>query len=169
MSESNNQLACYLHPKRETQLRCNRCEKPICLKCATHTPTGYRCPECIRSQQKIFVTTKWFDQIIAGSLTGVVAYLGSLFAFLGFYSILVAIGVGFSIVWVVKKAIQNRRSPLLKYVMSGTALIVSLIPVGLVIFDQIQFYGSVINLYSIMWKLGYALMVTGSIFYRLKN
>ncbi|TFG48896.1 MAG: hypothetical protein E4H33_03340, partial [Anaerolineales bacterium] len=63
MSDIENTLTCTFHPKRETQLRCNRCEKPICIKCAIHTPTGYRCQECIRSQQKIFVTTKWFDYI----------------------------------------------------------------------------------------------------------
>ena len=46
MSEINNTLTCTFHPNVETQLRCNRCNKPICIKCAKHTPTGYRCPEC---------------------------------------------------------------------------------------------------------------------------
>jgi hypothetical protein len=169
MSESHNQLVCYIHPKRETQLRCNRCEKPICIKCCTHTPTGYRCSECIRSQQKIFVTTIWYDQIIASGISGVLAYLGSLFAFPGFFSILVAIGTGFAVVLVVRKAVQNRRSPLLKFVMSGTALVVSLIPVGFMIYQQLQLYEYVINFYSILWRLVYAVLVSGSIFYRLKN
>ena len=169
MSESSNQLVCYIHPKRETQLRCNRCDKPICIKCATHTPTGYRCPECIRSQQKVFVTTKWFDQIIAALITGVIAYLGSLFDFLGFYSLLIAIGVGFAAVWVVRWAIQNRRSPYLKYVMSGVALIAGLIPAGLVIYDQFANFGFIINIYSVIWKFAYAILAAGSIYYRLKN
>jgi hypothetical protein len=115
----------------------------------------------------------WFATLaggtIAGLITGVIAYLGSLLAFFGFYSILIAIGTGFAAVWVVKKAIQNRRSPLLKYVMSGSALIVSLIPVGLEITRQIQFYGIVYDLYSLIWKLVYAVLVAGYIFYRLKN
>ena len=51
-------LYCYVHPNRPTSLRCNRCERPICAECAVRTPTGYRCPECIRSQQKIFDTAK---------------------------------------------------------------------------------------------------------------
>jgi hypothetical protein len=169
MSEQNNTLVCYIHPKRETQLRCNRCDQPICIKCATHTPTGYRCPECIRSQQKVFVTTKWFDQIIAAIITGVIAYLGSLLSFIGFYSILIAIGTGYGAIWIVKKVIQNRRSPLLKYVMGGSALIVSLIPIGVDIFQQIQFYGIVYDLYSLLWKLVYAVLISGYIFYRMKN
>jgi hypothetical protein len=169
MSEYNNSLVCTLHPNRETQLRCNRCDRPICIKCANHTPTGYRCPECIRSQQKIFVTTKRFDQVIAGVITAVISYLGSLFTFLGFISILIALGTGFAAVWVVKKAIQNRRSPLLKYVMSGTALIISMVLVPLSVFQQIQVYGFVLNYYSIIWKLAYAVIISGNIFYRLKN
>ncbi len=31
-------LHCYLHPERETLLRCNNCERPICTKCAVLTP-----------------------------------------------------------------------------------------------------------------------------------
>ena len=169
MSESTNQLVCYIHPKRETQLRCNRCDQPICIKCATHTPTGYRCPECIRSQQRVFVTTKWFDQIIAALITGVIAYVGSLFDFLGFYSLLIAIGAGFTAVWVVKKAIQNRRSPYLKYVMSGAALIAGLIRTGLVLYPLLVIDGLVVNFYSVVWKIAYAVLIAGSIYYRLKN
>jgi rhomboid protease GluP len=40
-------LYCYRHPKTETSLRCNRCNQPICPKCAHRTPVGFRCPECV--------------------------------------------------------------------------------------------------------------------------
>ena len=40
---------CYRHPGVETGLRCNRCEKPICVQCAKRTPVGFRCPDCIAS------------------------------------------------------------------------------------------------------------------------
>jgi hypothetical protein len=88
------------------------------------------------------VTTKWFDQILAAV---------------------------FAVIWVVKKTIQNRRSPLLKYVMSGTALIVSLIPVLISLFQQIQIFGFVVDYYSFIWKLGYAVIISGNIFYQLKK
>jgi hypothetical protein len=169
MSDLNNTLVCSFHPKRETQLRCNRCDKPICIKCATHTPTGYRCPECIRNQQKIFVTTKWFDQLIAAVITAVIAYLGSMLTFLGFYSILIAIGTGYLVVWLVKKAINNRRSPLLKYVMSGTALIVCLVPAAISLFEQIQLFGYLVDIYSLLWRTGFAAVISGYIYYQLKN
>lgn len=46
--ESAGDLRCYNHPDTPTRLRCNRCERPICTRCATPTPVGLRCPECAR-------------------------------------------------------------------------------------------------------------------------
>ena len=45
---------CANHPNRETMLRCNKCEKPICLQCAVLTEVGYRCKECVRGQQALY-------------------------------------------------------------------------------------------------------------------
>jgi hypothetical protein len=47
-------LHCENHPNVETYLRCNRCAKPICTRCAVRTPVGYRCKECLRSQQRVY-------------------------------------------------------------------------------------------------------------------
>ncbi|NQU29476.1 MAG: B-box zinc finger protein [Anaerolineae bacterium] len=57
-------LYCANHPGRETSLRCNRCEKLICAKCAVHMPTGYRCKECVNEQKKVFENALWLDYII---------------------------------------------------------------------------------------------------------
>lgn len=40
-------LYCYRHPQIETSLHCNRCNKPMCAKCAQRTPVGFRCPDCM--------------------------------------------------------------------------------------------------------------------------
>ena len=48
---------CANHPDRGTSLRCNRCERPICTECAVLTPVGYRCKNCVKSQQKVFDIT----------------------------------------------------------------------------------------------------------------
>lgn len=37
---------CANHPDTETHLRCNRCGKPICVRCVIQTPVGGRCREC---------------------------------------------------------------------------------------------------------------------------
>lgn len=173
MSDFETTLTCTFHPKVETQLRCNRCNQPICIKCATHTPTGYRCPECIRSQQKIFITTKWFDLVIAAAITGVISFLGSLFAnIFGIYiMILVAIGAGYLIVRAVKKAINNRRSPILKYVMTGSAFLGSLIPVFGTLITQYRYYGTILGggIYSILWPLAFSVILTVYVYYQLRN
>jgi hypothetical protein len=172
MTETEQTLTCFFHPKRETQLRCNRCNKPICIQCATHTPTGYRCPDCIRSQQKIFVTTKWYDPVLAAVITGTISFLGSLIgSYLGFYSVLVAMGAGYLSVLGTKKAISNRRSPILKYVMSGTALIATLAPLLFDLYRYYQLYGFLFlgGLYLFIWRLAFTVIVTAYIYYQLRN
>lgn len=41
-------LRCTWHPERETLLRCNRCDRPMCTECAVQHPVGLRCKECIK-------------------------------------------------------------------------------------------------------------------------
>jgi len=173
MSDMETTLTCTFHPKVETQLRCNRCERPICIKCATRTPTGYRCPECIRSQQKIFITTKWYDQVIAVAIAGVISFLGSLLAVnLGIYlMILIAIGAGYLVVWAVKKAIKNRRSPLLKYVMTVSAFLGSIIPVIGILIRDFRYYGTIFGggIYSMVWYLAYSVILSAYVYYQIRN
>ncbi|NOQ39559.1 MAG: hypothetical protein GQ562_04510 [Anaerolineales bacterium] len=175
MSEINTPLTCAFHPKRETQLRCNRCNRPICIKCANHTPTGYRCPECIRAQQKVFITTKWFDYPVAFAITGVISFLGSqLSLFLGFITIFIAMGAGFLVVWGVKKAINNRRSPLLKIVMIITTFLFSLPPIiawVIMIVPYIREVGFAASggIYSLIWDLFYSIVITSYVFYQLRK
>ena len=78
MTETSPTIYCANHPSVETTLRCNKCEKPICAKCAVLTPTGYRCKECIKDQQKIFETAVWYDYPVIFIVVAIMSYLGSL-------------------------------------------------------------------------------------------
>lgn len=44
-------LYCYIHPDRETGLRCVQCGRPICGTCAQLTPVGQICPECRKARR----------------------------------------------------------------------------------------------------------------------
>ncbi|WP_182525132.1 rhomboid family intramembrane serine protease [Nocardioides dongkuii] len=38
---------CYRHPDRETYIRCQRCDRPICPDCMRDAAVGFHCPECV--------------------------------------------------------------------------------------------------------------------------
>ena len=77
-------LYCKNHPQTETNLRCNRCEEPMCSKCAVHTPTGYRCVDCVKEQKKVFETALWQDYLLGFIAAAILSGIAS--AIVGFIS-----------------------------------------------------------------------------------
>ena len=123
---------CYKHPDRETYLRCNKCGKPICQDCAVPTPTGYRCKDCIREQQKVFATSDPKDYVIGGLIALAIGAAGSWLDLnfpISYFLISIILGglCGKLIGIVVRKAVGGRRSGLLKIIVTAAAGIGSLL------------------------------------------
>jgi hypothetical protein len=162
-------LYCYVHPTRETALRCNNCERPICAACAVRTPTGYRCKECVRERQKTFNTSEWYDYIlgfiVAAFLSGVGASLVTLIGSIGFIGwFLIAAGAptaGVLISEGVRLVTKRRRSRTL-YITVAVAVVLGALPVIL-----IQLIGG--NVFGIIFQVIYLVIVTPVVYTRLSG
>lgn len=123
-------LYCANHPNVETMLRCNRCGKPICTRCAVQTPVGYRCKECVGRQQAIFYSGGALDYVIGAVLGlilgGIAAYLMALLGF-WFFSLLLGPTIGIAIAELVRMAVRRRRSRYL-WLAVGGGMVVGALP-----------------------------------------
>ncbi len=69
---------CAQHPQRETNLRCNRCDRLMCPACAVPTPVGYRCRECVRAHEDRFFSGTRLDYLVVFVVTALGAALAAL-------------------------------------------------------------------------------------------
>jgi hypothetical protein len=162
MTAASPKMYCANHPSVETTLRCNRCEKPICAKCAVLTPTGYRCKECIKEQQKIFVTAKWHDYPLIFIVVAILAYIGSLIsARIGFFTILLAPAAGAVIAEAARLVTGKRRSREL-FILAAVAAVVGCLPVGLAFITHFILLGFI-------YQAIYAVLMISAMFYRLSG
>lgn len=173
MTSEPIELYCENHPNIETTLRCNRCEKPICVQCAVLTPTGYRCRECVRGQQKIFETATWYDYPVAIILAAGLSFFGSRLAlFMGFFTIFVAPIAGIVIAEAIRLAVRRRRSRKLFQLstiataLGGLPLALSSLIVTIVVISEGGGVGFGI-LFRLLWQGVYLFIVTSTVYYRL--
>jgi len=120
-------LYCANHPGVETLLRCNRCGKPICLRCAQLTDVGYRCKECIRGVQAAYFNAAPLDNLIAFGValvvTAVAAPVASLVLQMGFWGLILAFMLGGAagsvLAQIIRASIGRRRGRYLPYFALG--------------------------------------------------
>ena len=169
MTESTT-LYCYVHPSRETSLRCNNCGRPICASCAVRTPIGYRCRECVKGQQKTFDTSEWYDyltgSVIAAILSTIASILVTFIGGIGFFGwFLIAAGAPTAAVAIaegVRLVTQRRRSRAL-FMTVATAVVVGALPV---ILFQLFFAQ---NLFGMLFQIIYLVIAVPVVYSRLSG
>lgn len=170
-------LYCANHPQTATQLRCNKCGKPICAKCIVRTPVGYRCRECMRQQQAVFETAVWYDYLIAGVIAAPLAGLAGLLSyFLGFLVLFLAPVAGGIIAEIVRWAVRRRRGRYLSLAAAGAFVLGCLPLFGLPLLGALF---SVLGgapaqtllsaLLGLLWPLVYCALGASALFARLRG
>lgn len=91
---------CYRHSDRETWIRCQRCERPICPDCMREASVGFQCPDCVAEGRRTVRQAR-------------TAYGGQISANPGLTS-LVLIGIN-AIIWVAVMATGENTSRLVDY------------------------------------------------------
>ncbi len=168
MTESTT-LYCYVHPNRETSLRCNNCNRPICASCAIRTPTGYRCRECVKGREKLFNTSEWYDYIlgfiVAALLSAVAAFLVTFIGRIGFFGwFIIAAGAptaGVAITEAVRLVTRRRRSRAL-FITVALGVVLGAIPV-------ILFQVLTTDLFGILFQVIYLVIAVPVVYSRLSG
>jgi tetratricopeptide (TPR) repeat protein len=154
-------LYCANHPTVETMLRCNRCGKPICTRCAVQTPVGYRCRQCVGQQQAVFYTGGAVDYVIGGAiglvLGGIASYLVTLLG-AWFFALILGPTVGIGIAEAVRLAVRRRRSRYLWLVVAGAVVVGALPAVAL----------SLLSLWRLLTLGLFLVLAVGAIVARLR-
>jgi hypothetical protein len=165
---------CANHPDREAPLRCNRCDKPICLKCAVRMPTGYRCRECVSQQQQIFETALWYDYLIAAVVAAILSGLaGALLTVMGWFVFFLAPVAGGAIAEVVRLSVRKRRGKWLTWAAVGGAVLGALplcaLPLLAVLLGGGGGRAGMGALIGLLWPLLYVVLSTSTLYYRLRG
>lgn len=137
-------LYCTVHPNIATALRCNRCGRPMCTRCAVLTPVGYRCKECVREQQDKFFDAQMLDYMLAGGVSLVISFFAAAvlaqigWFFIAFFLSPAAGGLIGTVVWRLTKKRRGRYTAMVvgSCVVAGALpfLIVNPLTIGIYLF-----------------------------------
>ncbi len=157
-------IYCVNHPGVETYLRCNKCGKPICVKCAVQTPVGYRCRDCINTQQRVFYADfRPVHYLVAAVVTLPLALVaGWLVPSLGWYAIILGPLAGGGIAEVARWAIRQRHGQYTWLVVCG-CIVVGVLPWLLM---KIGYGAS--GLMGLVWDVVYLVTTVGAAYARLR-
>ena len=130
---------CSNHPAIRTNLRCNRCDKPVCPKCMVHAPVGIKCIECGQGVRlPVYdVPTRYLGLAIATSIMIGIAS-GFMYALIlrqllfGIMSIASLAGIGYLLAEAISLVTNKKRGAKLQYI-SICGLIINIVTIILVL------------------------------------
>jgi hypothetical protein len=165
-------LHCANHPERETTLRCNKCGKPICVKCAVRTPVGYRCRECVRGQQAIFQTAEWYDYAIGAVVALVLSAIMTPFSgLLSWFVIFIGPLGGTIVAEVVRFAVRKRRGRYFAELVGGAMIVGALPLLALPLLGVFLGFGrgGLGGLFALLWPAIFLVLAVGTAYARLRG
>ncbi|MHB8575820.1 MAG: B-box zinc finger protein [Dehalococcoidia bacterium] len=122
-----------MHPNIETELRCGKCETPICPRCSVQSPVGMRCPACANLRRPVIYEVSP-DLLLRGigAAAGVAIAVGVLWAYLlphalGFFGLFVffpAAGYGWLAAEAMGRVTKRRRGSALQAVVAASCVLV---------------------------------------------
>ncbi len=169
MTQTTETLYCYVHPNRATSLRCNNCNRPICAQCAVHTPTGYRCRECVKGQQKVFNTSEWYDFIfgfiVAAVLSAIAAFLVTLIGrigFIGWFLILAGAPTAAVVISEGVRAVTRKHRSRPLFITIAVGVVMGSLPI--ILYELLT-----LNVFSILFQIIYLVIAVPVVYSRLSG
>ncbi|RMG21974.1 MAG: hypothetical protein D6724_11275 [Armatimonadetes bacterium] len=162
-------MHCYRHPGEETTLRCSKCERPICTKCAVLTTVGYRCPECGRERsttRDVPLPSLALGLVLGAGLGAGVGFLAA--KIVGFLLLLVSPFVGRALGELLFRSMGRRSSPLVGGVTAVATVLGSLLgPIQAAIGRLGSDSGAGILAGTNVWAVAFAAIAGGLAWQRL--
>ncbi len=121
-------LYCYRHPTRETWVRCGRCDRPICPRCAMQGPVGFRCRQCGRLAFDPLTSFRP-TELVYGSATAILAGVvaGFVASRIGFFSIFVSYFAGGLIADIVTRVTGYKHGSVMLGIVFGGIVVGTLV------------------------------------------
>jgi hypothetical protein len=131
-ADDSGALRCYRHPERETWVRCGRCDRPICPRCAMQGPVGFRCRDCGRPAHDpltSFTPLQLIGGLTLATTAGTVA--GLLAGRIGFFVIFLAWFGGIFIADLLTRFVGYKQGPVMVGILFGGVLLGAAIAFGI--------------------------------------
>jgi hypothetical protein len=134
------------------------------------TPTGYRCKECVRGQQKIFITAHWYDYLFGFVTAGILGLLGSLLVILvsgiagifGWIVIIIAAPTAGAVIAEAVRLVTRKHRAQALYITVCVAMVLGALPIILI--HLLSF-----DLFALIFQGIYLVLATPVVYTRLSG